>query len=268
MAIEFICPSCQGTLSMADDAAGKMVRCGNCLATLRVPDAPNAEPARPDYEPPPRRPQPLYEDDDPTRDEYGEPRKRNRKVKKKGGRSAIFWILVILFGLGLFTCLACGGIMVMLGKARWTPHESPDGEYRVDFPAPLNPNIAQDAKVQLGKGERVEGAVLVGRVEFYWVWWSTFENGFQAGLNDKDILDEAVKNLTREGNATVVREAPKTVDGFNAREVVLSLAEGQVHHCLIVVGKTKLYVVAAGGPFVNEGGNARIRKFLDSFHLK
>ena len=58
MAIEFICPACQGTLSMADDAAGRLVRCGNCQATLRVPDAPPARSAYEPDEPRPKRPDP------------------------------------------------------------------------------------------------------------------------------------------------------------------------------------------------------------------
>ena len=39
MAIEFVCPACRGTLRVEDDAAGQTVRCGECMAVLRVPQA-------------------------------------------------------------------------------------------------------------------------------------------------------------------------------------------------------------------------------------
>lgn len=40
MAIEFQCPTCGTDLRVSDAAAGKMVRCGQCLGTLRAPAAP------------------------------------------------------------------------------------------------------------------------------------------------------------------------------------------------------------------------------------
>jgi hypothetical protein len=37
MAIEFVCPTCEGTLRVDDDSAGRVIRCGACLSMLRVP---------------------------------------------------------------------------------------------------------------------------------------------------------------------------------------------------------------------------------------
>ena len=45
MAIEFVCPTCNGTLRVDDGSAGRVIRCGSCLTTLRVPDAAPAPPA-------------------------------------------------------------------------------------------------------------------------------------------------------------------------------------------------------------------------------
>ena len=265
MAIEFICPACHGMLSMADDAAGRLVRCGNCQATLRVPDAAPAPPTYEVVEPlRPKRPEPRYEDD--GRDEHGEP--RTRRVKQKAGRGALFWIVIILLALGLFTCLACGGGILILATPRWHKHDSQNGGYTVELPAPINPNVAREAKLELKKNEVVEGALLAGRLELYWVWYAPFEGGFRPGVRDQEVLDKAVKDIIKDGDGVVVKETPRTVDGCAAREVIVSLDDGQTHHCLIVVGKTKLYIVQAGGPFVGPEGNPRIRKFLDSFHMK
>ena len=38
MAIEFVCPTCTGTLQVADEAAGRVIRCGGCQTMLRVPE--------------------------------------------------------------------------------------------------------------------------------------------------------------------------------------------------------------------------------------
>jgi hypothetical protein len=263
MAIEFLCPSCQGTLSMPDDAAGRLVRCGNCLSTLRVPDAAPT----PAYEPPPPPKKPAEPVRDERFDEHGEPRPR-RKTKKPSGRSPLFWIVVILLGLGLFTCLACGGGILILATPRWKTHESTNGEFRVDLPAVPNENIGRDAKLQLKPGEKVEGAVLAGRLEFFWVWYAPFEGAWRKVANEEKLIDEVVKHMTQEDKSEVLSSKPRTVDGQPARELAIRQVDNQTYHCLVVVGKTKLYIVAAGGPLMEEQPNPRVRRFLDSFHLK
>ncbi|MBY0513704.1 MAG: hypothetical protein K2P78_07305, partial [Gemmataceae bacterium] len=35
MAIEFVCPECHSGLRVGDDTAGKVVRCGSCMATVK-----------------------------------------------------------------------------------------------------------------------------------------------------------------------------------------------------------------------------------------
>ena len=266
MAIEFLCPACQGTLSMPDDAVGRLVRCGNCMTTLRVPDAaPTAPRELPlPSPPPPRRPRKAAPVDSGDRDEHGEP--RPRRGKKKAGRGPIFWIVIILLALGFFTCLACGGGTLILATPRWHTHQSDKGNFKVDFPAQVNPNIEHDAKIELKPGEHVEGAVLAGRLEFYWVWYKDFPERV-AFNTDEQILDETVKNLSKEGVGTVEKEVDRKVDNYAAREVVIVQPDGQTHHCLIVVAKSRLYIATAGGPFVSVEGNERVRRFLDSFHI-
>lgn len=276
MAIEFVCPACHGALRVPDESAGQVMRCGNCMTALRVPtDAPKEpEPIEPVFElerrsypdnelaPRPRR---IDRTDRIEEDDYGEPRPRRRRLVKKKSRGVLFWLVIILFGLGLFTCLACGGIWLAFSIPRWHTHESDEGHYRVDLPAPLNPGINQEVKLRQKPNEVIEGTVLAGRLELYWVAHSKVDlPAILAG--DQAVLQAAVDGLVKENLGTVIRKAPKNVDGFPGQEVVI-VHDGLTTHCLIVAARARVYIVAAGGPFVSAEGNSRIRRFLDSFHI-
>src|SRR4051812_38221115 len=104
--IEFACPSCQSGLRVGADAVGKVVRCGSCLATVRVPDVP-PEPTPPRNFDPPR----------PKAEQTGRPqrpRRRRLAPPPKTGRSALFWILLVLAILGVIGAGVCAGIVAML----------------------------------------------------------------------------------------------------------------------------------------------------------
>src|SRR5947209_20377333 len=90
MAIEFDCPTCGSTLRVEDHAAGQMIRCGGCMATLRVP-----EPPRPHDHLPVAAPVAPPADHEPTADR---PRRRRRRpAAEPAGRT----------GCGRFA-LGCG----------------------------------------------------------------------------------------------------------------------------------------------------------------
>jgi len=284
MAIEFVCPSCHGALRVPEESAGQVMRCGNCLTALRVPSATHSEPEpiEPRDSPEPREPERRPRRDDRTdrdddfgepvrrprrdsrddRDDFGEPRPRRKTAKK--GRSVLFWLVIIIFGLGLFTCLACGGIWFAMAIPRWQTHESDAGGYKVDLPAPLNPGINQEVKLKQ-PNEHIEGTVLAGRLEVYWVGYHKVD--LQALLaGDEAILKATVDGFTKENLGIVIKETPKKVDGYPAREVVL-VHEGLTTHCLIVAARATVYVAAVSGPFLDADGNERTRRFLDSFHV-
>lgn len=156
--------------------------------------------------------------------------------------------------------------MLILAVPRWKPHQSEKGGFKIDFPAKVNPNIAREAHLQLKPGEFVEGTMLVGRAEFYWVWYKDIpdRNGV---VDDERLLDESVQALVKDGMGTVMRETPKNVDGFAARELIIIQENQQVSHCLIVLARTRLYLVAVSGPMIDTEGNERIRHFFDSFKI-
>ena len=131
----------------------------------------------------------------------------------------------------------------------------------------MNDDIANEAKLQLKPDQFIVGTALVGRLEMYWILYSDLDMGGRNKPTDDAILSEAIKGLTQDAKGKVVRQTPKRVDGFPASEVVVHLDEGETHHYLIVIAKSRVYVAAVGGPFVSVGGNHRIRKFFDSFHV-
>jgi predicted Zn finger-like uncharacterized protein len=277
MAIEFVCPACQGSLRVADDAAGRIVRCGSCLATLRVPgeamdegpvESAPAVPRPVETVAPPRS---TSREDRDERDEedYGEPRPTRRRpaAKKSTGRGVLFWLVIIAMTFCLLTCLACGGIMLVFATPHWRTHESAAGGYKVDFPADLNPYISEQAKRRQKANEVVEGTMLVGRLETFWVAYVDLDPQMRRKPAD-ELLKQAVQALANDTpGSSIDRETPKTVDGFPANEIVLTLQDGSTHHCLIVVAKSRIYIATAGGPLVSSEGNERVRKFLDSFHI-
>jgi predicted Zn finger-like uncharacterized protein len=143
MPITTSCPKCKARFRLAEETAGKQVRCQKCNAVFVVPafdgmatsaePAPAAEKAAPaaassSLPPLPLPPMPTNspappveaeQDDDRRREEDDEPppisrrpdgRRRSRfdRPEKKAGSSMLALILVLL-GLGVFACLLCGG---------------------------------------------------------------------------------------------------------------------------------------------------------------
>jgi hypothetical protein len=293
MAIEFVCPTCNGTLQVGDDAAGRVIRCGGCQSMLRVPvpDAGSAAPAPPasPFEaepPPPRRPRadraeppPEPEPDRPRRrrrerDDDDEDRPRRRRDPSDEppppGRGAFFWLVVlggVLF-VGLLGC--CGGLWLLLPKENWHTHESKDGGFKVDLPAEPRPNVADAAGVRLGPGARAEGAVYYRRLEHFLVVYrdiqGTKERADNGGHTDEQELDERVKRLLGATgfDPQTVRERATTVGGFPARELEYE-GRGGKYTARVVVADTRVYMVLAGGTQPHD--HPDVRKFLDSFRI-
>jgi len=236
MAIEFVCPACRGTLRVEDDAAGQTVRCGECMAVLRVPQA---EPAVSVVEPVAPPAELVVESDEPA----PRPRRRTRRPARPKGRSVGFWVLTVLLTTTLFTLLVCGGVM-LAGRPQWRIHESAAGGFRVELPAAPRPDIAQMTRAHLPPGVRIEGTVLLLKLEQYAVVYRDIEPATRQTLTDDDILAEAVKGIKDElPTARLVRDDRVTVSGFPGREVVMEVPGQETGVWRVVVAETRLYVV-------------------------
>ena len=267
MAIEFVCPVCQGTLRVSADTAGRVVRCGSCMTVLRVPTSAPA---------PPEPPQPAEPPDDAPRRRAAEPvmpprpasprPRRRRGPPPKSGKRVLFWVVAIVLVLGFLTVAACGGLLFLL-QPQWQTHESPAGGFKVDLPAaPRDMSDRAGGKNQ--PGAQVEGTVLVSKVESYLV--SYEDLGPRAGwaATDEEILKEAVNELVQESpGSRVLSNIPVPVSGLPGREVVLAHPDDGIQFCRIVLADTRLYVIVVGGPQITRDGNERVRRFLDSFAI-
>lgn len=267
MGIEFVCPACQDTLRVGPDAAGRVVRCGSCMATLRVPVPPVDFPPPDDPPPFPRR---RRADDPPPLppDEYHRPaRRRRRTPPPSAGRGPLFWTIAVLGLVAFLTLAACGGLVALL-QPKWRPHESPAGGFRVDLPADPRDDMAEQVAVDNPAGARVEGTVLPLDDEVYAVAYWDLDPVGRRLVTDAALLEQAVKGLEAEAppGGRVARGGKVLVSGFPAQDVAVTLAggEGSVA-CRVVVAGPRLFLLSAGGGRTPADRNPNVRRFLDSF---
>jgi hypothetical protein len=242
-------------LQADDEMAGRKMRCSRCKGVVRAPgghDAPPEEPARP-QEPtpsePPREPAP----------------RRGPDSARQTGRSLGF-VLAAIFGLLLLGSIACcGGGYLLLPGENWRRHQSGEGGFAVDLPAPVKKDMPIPG-VKPEPGQKVEGTVLWKRGEVYAVVYIDISPAGQRAVDDEAALDAAVKEMRADPEARVVREDRVKVSGFPGREVESLYSDGGTYVTRFVVADRRFYVLITGGRFVRPG-NANVRRFLDSFEV-
>lgn len=267
MAIEFVCPACRGGLRVADTAAGGVVRCGNCMATLRVPVPPDGDPAADAFDSPKSRADaPAAAVDGPS--EPVRRRRRRRPPPPPPPSSGLLkWVLGGLFVLGLVCAGTCAGLVAVF-QEKWRQYDSAAGGFRVELPADPQPDMGDLARVRPQPAVRVEGAILIGKVEEYAVIYADIDPAVRQVTADRAILDKAVAGIAQDvPGGKVTRNEPTRVDGFEAREVVFVHPDAGTFVGRVVVADTRLFVVTAGGALVTDKGNPRTKRFLDSFKV-
>ncbi len=261
MAIEFVCPSCQSGLRVDEGTVGQVVRCGSCLATVRVPEVP----PEPQWEAPPARSraEPLSAPGERPR----RPLRRRPAPPVKKGRSALFWVLLVFLVLAILGAASCGGLVWML-QPKWQTHHSATGGFKVELPGPPRSDMRDLAKMNQDPDFQVEGTVLVFQGEGYGIMYREIEPAIRRAHSDERLMDEIVKGIERDHpDISVLRSSPTVVSGFPARELVLSHPVEGYSLWRVVVADTRLYLVFAGGRNAKVETNPRIRRFLDSFEI-
>jgi hypothetical protein len=177
----------------------------------------------------------------------------------------VFWVLATLGVFALLVVAACGGALALL-QPKWRPHQSDAGGFAVELPADPRPDMAELAPVNGRPDARVEGTVLVVKLEAYTVTYADLDPDPLRPADD-DLLDQAVKGIADGApGARVLRADPVRADGFPAREVVLTGPDGTYIARVVLAGR-RVYVLAAGGAFTTADGNERVRRFLASFKV-
>lgn len=278
MAVEFNCPACDGTLRTGDGPAGRLVRCGGCLALLRVPDAPPlssqddatdaqgrseflpvAHPAQSAPHVPTERRPPR-----PSRSDRPPPDDRFESDEPPPNRARSFWVSVTLVAMFVGGCGCCGLAAVVLPDPTWRDHQSERGGFKVQLPGDPDPNMAKKVKAQPNrKHDGVEGTNLWQRSENYIVAYRDLK---QPPRSPKEFLESEVKAITSEGSVTLGRNEPATHQGFPARDFSYEFKNGGTVSGRVILAGGRAYVLVAGGQFSDEG-SPNVRRFLKSFRI-
>jgi S1-C subfamily serine protease len=115
VAIHTTCPECQAPLALADELAGKKIRCSKCREPFVVPDSPEEEDQprqRVRAAPPGRTAIRAAEDERPARRRAAEERKPQRRERTADGPRLMPWL--IGGGMVLFCLLLVGGVVITL----------------------------------------------------------------------------------------------------------------------------------------------------------
>lgn len=239
-----------------DDSVGNDMRCRRCDAIFPVRE-PRDSP-RHDTSDRDRR---DYDDDSPA------PRRRRPRPQSpppRGGRSPLFWIMLLFGGL-IFSCFACcGGLYFAMSGEKWRTYESPAGGYAVEIPVEPQKNLPIPG-MKPDPNLKTEGGVLWKRGESYIILHGDIPSRRLRAKDDDELLREAVNSMSTAPEVRrVVRNEAITVSGFPGREVEYVATDGGSYFARVVIADRKLYVLVGGGRFVRPG-NANIRRFLDSF---
>lgn len=292
MSIEFACPTCSGTLRVGDESAGRVIRCGACMTTLRVPgtaaeptaapDAPAApeaprspfesaaDPDAPAAAIPVARPRAKvrdYDDRDRERDADQPRRRRRGPPPRSPGRSALFWLGLVggLFLLVIGGC--CGGLYLAVPDAKWQKHESAKGGFKVDLPAPARKDMDKMAGGVPDPNAPMEGTILFRRLQEYVVVYRDLPPHERQATTDKALMDAAVDGMKSSGEVdAVLSQKDIVVNGFPGREVEFSGKEGGHYTARVVIADGRLYMLVAGGKLADRN-EPNVRRFLDSFEI-
>jgi hypothetical protein len=256
MAIEFTCPGCGSGLLVEDDSAGRMIRCGQCLTMLRVPET-AATPDRQDGED--RR----FDAESEEEDRSSWPLRRR---SPPSGRGPLYWIALVGGILGLGCCCSCGLVALLVPGAKWRSHHSEKGGFEVELPAAPRDNLPIPG-FRPDPEMKIEGAVLWVRGEAYVVAYNDLPARAARGRTDEQLLAESVKSLENDPECRrILRNEPVHVSGFPGREVEFRGRDGGTYTVMLVVAERRFYAVIAGGRFVRPG-NSNIKRFLQSFKI-
>ena len=182
------------------------------------------------------------------------------------GRGPLFWVVVVVLVLGFLTVLGCGGLYLAL-QPKWRTHDSAPGGFKVELPAAPLDDMESMAGVKKNGNVRVEGTLLLVKLEEYSVVYADIDAETRQFQTDDQLLAEAVAGIKSDAPGTrIIRDDPVTVSGYPAREVTFE-ADGEVFACRVVIAGSRLYIVIAGGPLTDARGNPRVRRFLDSFEV-
>lgn len=294
MAVEFTCPACEGVLRASDGPAGRLIRCGGCLALLRVPNINPIGPAAANDEPidstPPELlpvayplghsapqsvspPASVPQFVPPLRPaQSSSPLLDSETEESPPARSATFWLAISLIGITLGLCVCCGLVATLVPEPDWQTFESPQGGYSVDLPAEPRDDMANRIRLTQRREFQeavVEGTTLWTRAENFSVaYWDIPSTRQRARVKtDEQLLDDVIRWATNDPEVRVVlRRESMEVSGFPAKEFEYQTRKQGTITGRVVIADSRAYLLIAGGRFARPESEL-VRQFLDSFAI-
>lgn len=270
MSWEFSCPQCSATLEVPESMVGTQIRCGGCGALLRVPTEPYsiAERIREDAQgnvPPP----PL--DDSTSTAKPPTPPVREWPPPPSSasqGRGVLFWIVVVLSGLTIGSCLCCCGIFAVMPEPEWQIYASPDGWFQIEFPAqartlPVPPAFA-------GPNSQCVAANLDKYGEQYRVIYWNVPPLQRLVRTDEALMQREIDRLIADLRQAQMLQPPQPVPGERHLTYELRWQDRNdvPHIARLVLAGERFYLLEVTGRFFwNEPDPERVERFFRSFRV-
>jgi len=287
MSLEFSCPHCSATLEVDESMVGTVIRCGGCSTLLRVPSTPYgiAERVREDSE----QLSPSSGSSEgssspaestPIAPAAGVPPRQQRPRSPNvpwppppvasPGRGVVFWILMVIGGLIVGSCLCCIGIFIVLPEPEWQTHTSRDGWFQVDFPAPPRPQLGRPSFLPPDADPTVEGANLDKYGEEYRVISWQVQPLQRLVRTDEALMQRALEELQKQLRNHQIIQGPRPVPGQPHLTYELQwLDKGNHLHIarLVLAGERFYLLYVRGRNFWMEPDSERMERFFQSFRV-
>ena len=255
MAITFVCKSCEATLEVDGELAGRPVACGHCQAEQKVPGpAPFTIPVVRAITPSPSLLEEVDADDPPYR-----PRGLSPVVK-------IALVLAVLMGL-----LAAGAVaFTVANPGGWTPLKPKGAGFEIDMPGRVNPNPRTKTVTALFKPVQVvshlsERKRLGQVVESAEVSYADLPAAPDpAGI--PPLLSIFANQKKEEPGYVEIERRTGTLGGKPSLIVLIEVnGRDRIVYQLTIKDKRFFSLAIAGKGFTID--HARVKKFFESFHF-
>ncbi|MCS7021149.1 MAG: hypothetical protein NZU63_04905 [Gemmataceae bacterium] len=278
MSLEFSCPQCSATLAVPEHMAGTLIRCGECSTLLRVPTESYriAERVREDGASPPAaarpasgpEPYPTPSQEPPPASPPADSLSPPPAPPSSQGRGVLFWIVMVLLGLSVGSCLCCCLIFAVMPEPSWQLYTSRDGWFQVELPS--SPRVFPLAPPFAAPNSQVEGATLDKYGEEYRVIHWNVPPLQRLVRNDEALMQRALDQLLADLRHSQLLQPPRPVPGQPHLTYELEwLDKGNRRHIarLVLAGDRFYLLLVQARFFWTEPDPERVERFFQSFRV-
>jgi hypothetical protein len=181
-----------------------------------------------------------------------------------------FWILIIISGLIVGSCVCCFGILLVLPEPEWQTHTSRDGWFQVDLPAPPRLQLAPPPFLPAVSNPTIEGANLDKYGEEYRIVSWPVQPLQRIVRTDEALMQRALEDLQLQLRQHQIVQGPRPIPGQPHLTYELQwLDKGNQPHIarLIIAGERFYLLYVRGRHFWGEPDSERVERFFQSFRV-